>query len=114
MVRISIPRISRASSIRTSASPIRWLPSTKAAWWRSCISIPTLSKFDGWKEDFENWKENLKKEVVDYVNSKVNRFSRISEVVEEKQEFVKTPTQKIRRFLYTKRNPHQKHEMSKR
>ena len=30
-----------------------------------------------------------------------------SEVVEEKQEFVKTPTQKIRRFLYTKRNPHQ-------
>ena len=34
--------------------------------------------------------------------------------VEEKQEFVKTPTQKIRRFLYTKRNPHQKHEMSKR
>ena len=55
------------------------------------------AKFDGWKEDFENWKENLKKEVVDYVNSKVNRFSRISEVVEEKQEFVKTPTQKIRR-----------------
>ena len=44
----------------------------------------------------------------------VNRFSHISEVVEEKQEFVKTPTQKIRRFLYTKRNPHQKHEMSKR
>jgi hypothetical protein len=72
------------------------------------------AKFDGWKEDFENWKENLKKEVVDYVNSKVNRFSHISEVVEEKQEFVKTPTQKIRRFLYTKRNPHQKHEMSKR
>ena len=48
------------------------------------------------------------------MNSKVNRFSHISEVVEEKQEFVKTPTQKIRRFLYTKRNPHQKHEMSKR
>ncbi|MDE8722230.1 long-chain fatty acid--CoA ligase, partial [Alistipes putredinis] len=36
------------------------------------------AKFVGWKEDFENWKENLKKEVVDYVNSKVNRFSRIS------------------------------------
>ena len=106
MVRISIPRISRASSIRTSASPIRWLPSTKAD--------ALEAKFDGWKEDFENWKENLKKEVVDYVNSKVNRFSHISEVVEEKQEFVKTPTQKIRRFLYTKRNPHQKHEMSKR
>ena len=61
------------------------------------------AKFDGWKEDFENWKENLKKEVIDFVNARVNRFSRISEVVEEEEGFVKTPTQKIRRFLYTKR-----------
>lgn len=61
------------------------------------------AKFDGWKEDFENWKENLKKEVIDFVNARVNRFSRISEVVEEENGFVKTPTQKIRRFLYTKR-----------
>ncbi len=43
---------------------------------------------------------------MDYVNAKVNRFSRISEVVEEKEEFVKTPTQKIRRFLYNKRGNH--------
>ena len=36
-----------------------------------------------------------------YVNSKVNRFSRITEVIDNKQEFEKTPSKKIRRFLYT-------------
>ena len=71
------------------------------------------AKFDEWrgewetkKEEWENWKDHLKKEIMDYVNAKVNRFSRISEVVEEKEEFVKTPTQKIRRFLYNKRGNH--------
>ena len=68
------------------------------------------AKFDEWRDEWENkkgeWerrKEEFKKELLEYVNSKVNRFSRISEVVEEKNEFVRTPTQKIRRFLYTKR-----------
>lgn len=71
------------------------------------------AKFDEWRgewetkrEEWEHWKEHLKKEIMDYVNAKVNRFSRISEVVEEKEEFVKTPTQKIRRFLYNKRSDH--------
>ena len=41
-------------------------------------------------------------EFMDFVNAKVNRFSRISEVVEEKEDFIKTPTQKIKRFLYNK------------
>lgn len=59
-------------------------------------------------DEWERKKEELKKEIMDYVNSKVNRFSRISEVVEEKEEFVKTPTQKIRRFLYTKRSSEKK------
>lgn len=70
------------------------------------------AKFDEWRDEWENkkgeWerrKEEFKKELLEYVNSKVNRFSRISEVVEEKEEFVRTPTQKIRRFLYTKRDP---------
>ena len=48
-------------------------------------------------------KEEIKKEIKEYVNSKVNRFSRISDVIENEEEFVKTPTQKIRRFLYEKR-----------
>ena len=39
---------------------------------------------------------------MDFVNAKVNRFSRISEVVEEKDDFAKTPTHKIKRFLYNR------------
>ena len=47
--------------------------------------------------------EEIKREVLEYVNSKVNRFSKITKVVDNEGEFEKTPTKKIRRFLYTKR-----------
>lgn len=62
---------------------------------------------DEWNLKKVEWSkrmEEIKQEVVSYVNSKVNRFSRISEVVEEDKEFEKTPSKKIRRFLYTKRD----------
>ena len=61
---------------------------------------------DEWHKKVDEWNvrmEELKKDIMKYVNSKVNRFSRISEVVEEEQEFEKTPSKKIRRFLYTNR-----------
>ncbi|MDE5708268.1 MAG: AMP-binding protein [Alistipes sp.] len=65
---------------------------------------------DDWREEWNSYKEaweakteQLKKEIMDFVNTKVNRFSRISEVVEEKEEFIKTPTLKIRRFLYNRK-----------
>ena len=68
------------------------------------------SMIDDWREEWETQKEaweakteQLKKEIMDFVNAKVSRFSRISEVVEEKEDFVKTPTQKIRRFLYNRK-----------
>ncbi len=85
------------------------------------------AKFQEWreewgekKEEWDEWKKNLKKEIQDYVNEKVNRFSRIAEVVEEENGFEKTPTQKIRRFLYTRKKrqtaehdgPRQPHEES--
>lgn len=64
---------------------------------------------DDWREEWESRKEaweakteQLKKEIRDFVNAKVNRFSRISEVVEEKEDFIMTPTHKIKRFLYNK------------
>lgn len=58
---------------------------------------------DEWASKREAWEartEQLKKEIKEFVNAKVSRFSRISEVVEQEEEFVRTPTQKIRRFLY--------------
>ena len=74
---------------------------------------------DDWREEWatkkEAWEaktEQLKKEIMDFVNAKVNRFSRISEVVEEKEEFVKTPTQKIKRFLYNRNTSKEKESRS--
>ena len=64
---------------------------------------------DNWREEWETKKEaweakteQLKKEIMDFVNAKVNRFSRISEVVEEKDDFAKTPTHTITRCLYNR------------
>ncbi len=61
---------------------------------------------DEWNLKKDEWNkrmDEIKQEVMKYVNSKVNRFSRIAEVVEEENEFEKTPSKKIRRFLYTNR-----------
>ena len=61
---------------------------------------------DAWeqkKQDWEKYRNEIIEDIKEYVNSRVNRYSRISEVVEEKEEFVKTPTKKIRRFLYNNR-----------
>ncbi len=68
------------------------------------------SKKGEWKAEwdikakaFDEKKEEIKKEIMEYVNAKVNRFSRISEILEEKEDFIRTPTKKIRRFLYTQK-----------
>ena len=66
---------------------------------------------DEWNMKKDEWSKRmneLKQDVLKYVNSKVNRFSRISEVIEEENEFEKTPSKKIRRFLYTKRGQQDK------
>lgn len=48
--------------------------------------------------------EEIKRDVMNYVNAKVNRFSKISKVVDNEGEFEKTPTKKIRRFIYNRNN----------
>jgi len=56
------------------------------------------------KEDVSNYVEHkceeLQKELRTYVNEKVNRFSKIQSVIRQKEEFVKTATKKIKRFMY--------------
>lgn len=44
--------------------------------------------------------EELMVELKEYINSKVNKFSRVQSVVNKPEPFQKTPTQKIKRFLY--------------
>ena len=53
------------------------------------------------KHEFDLFKQDLMRDIKQYVNERVNRYSKVSEVVEEEQEFEKTATKKIKRFLYT-------------
>ncbi len=45
--------------------------------------------------------EELKVELKVYINSRVNKFSKVQSVVNQQEPFQKTPTQKIKRFLYS-------------
>jgi long-chain acyl-CoA synthetase len=45
--------------------------------------------------------EEILKEIHKKVNEEVNKFSRIQQVVLQPNPFEKTPTKKIKRFLYT-------------
>lgn len=60
------------------------------------------AEWDTMAKALEEKKNELKREIMEYVNAKVNRFSRISEIQEQVEDFVRTPSKKIRRFLYTK------------
>ena len=52
-------------------------------------------------EKYEEKKEELLRELQEYVNSQVNKFSQINKVVIQPDPFQKTATLKIKRFLYT-------------
>lgn len=52
------------------------------------------------KEGWGYKMEEIQAELMSYVNSKVSKFSRISTVRAQDKEFEKTPTKKIKRFLY--------------
>ncbi|MCX6266152.1 MAG: AMP-binding protein, partial [Bacteroidetes bacterium] len=45
--------------------------------------------------------EELRMELQDYVNARVNKFSQVQMVVAQPNPFQKTATQKIKRFMYT-------------
>ena len=56
-----------------------------------------LSEF---KDNVQVKYDELMKEIRDYVNSRVAKFARVSKVEEQKEGFEKTPSLKIKRFLY--------------
>ncbi len=58
------------------------------------------------KEQLEQKMEEIKRDLMAYVNAKVNRFSQITKVIDNGCEFEKTPTKKIRRFVYEQRAKH--------
>jgi long-chain acyl-CoA synthetase len=62
-------------------------------------------KYHHLKEEFAEFAEkkceDLRKELHEYVNARVNKFSKIQVVLVQREEFVKTATKKIKRFMYT-------------
>lgn len=69
------------------------------------------------EERYQNWKDNLsatmseiKTEIMNYVNSKVNKSSKINTIEEQPEEFEKTPSLKIKRYLYTGKNKSEQNE----
>ncbi len=61
-------------------------------------------KYQQLKEGMGYKMEEIKSELMHYVNSKVSKFSHISVVEEQSEGFEKTPTHKIKRFLYSKKS----------
>lgn len=60
-------------------------------------------KYYGLRENLANKMEEIRRDVMNYVNARVANFSHISEVKEQKEEFAKTPSLKIKRFLYSRK-----------
>ncbi len=73
-------------------------------------------------KQFKNMKNKaieMEKEVADIlasirksVNVEVSRFSRLTNIFEQKEPFVKTPTKKIKRFLYKDKEAHENPEIT--
>ncbi len=70
-------------------------------------------EFEGKMSEWERRRDIMLREIQEYVNAKVNRFSKITEVLEEKEEFIKTPTKKIKRYLYRGGKRHEEDESNK-
>lgn len=66
------------------------------------------SRFHDMKDDINKKWDAIKEEVKGYVNSKVSKHSRIASVEVEEKSFERTPTNKIKRYLYTNRFKAQK------
>ena len=56
-------------------------------------------------DDVERRVDEVLRELKAYVNSRVNKFSQIQVVIHSHEPFIKTATQKIKRFLYQERKP---------
>ena len=60
------------------------------------------SQADNYKAKIADYIEEQKRELRDYVNARVNNFSKLQLVLVQSEPFEKTPTHKIKRFLYSK------------
>ena len=76
-----------------------------------------IAKFEEFKKDAAESKKQFQEflsthlaDVKKKVNSQLNSFSRINEMFEQTDPFEKTPTKKIKRFLYINKKEHKKED----
>ncbi len=64
-------------------------------------------KYQEIKEGFSDYVENayteLSTDLKEYINTRVSRFSKIQRIIPQNEEFIKTATKKIKRFLYNEK-----------
>jgi len=64
------------------------------------IKNESLNLGDSHNTNLEEKIRKIKNEVLEFVNGRVNRSSRVNEIIEQPAPFEKTATQKIKRYLY--------------
>lgn len=64
-----------------------------------------LKKFRGKADEAEEEINKILNNIKKSVNEEVNKFSKITNVFHQKEPFIKTPTKKIKRFLYQDKGP---------
>ena len=69
-----------------------------------------LKSFRGKAEEMEVEVGNILANIKKSVNEEVNKFSKLTKVFHQTEPFVKTPTKKIKRFLYLDKEPHENPE----
>ena len=71
---------------------------------RIVFNYEALEKYwQGVKDSAAKSEKNMEQFLNDFknkINKELNRFSKVSKIIEQKEEFIKTPTKKIKRFLY--------------
>ncbi len=64
-------------------------------------------KYQEIKEGFSDYVENAYNDLItdlkEYINHRVSRFSKIQQIIPQNEEFIKTATKKIKRFLYNEK-----------
>ncbi len=58
---------------------------------------------EGLSDYVENTYNELSTDLKEYINNRVSRFSKIQRIIPQKEEFIKTATKKIKRFLYNEK-----------
>jgi long-chain acyl-CoA synthetase len=64
------------------------------------IKNESINLGDSHNTNLEEKIRKIKTEVLDFVNGRINKSSRVNEIIEQPAPFEKTATQKIKRYLY--------------